>query len=294
MKFPTPLLSCLSLLTLASAAPAALVLEEYFDYALSNNTNIGGNTGGAWLGGTNNVRYRTPPSTLAFSGAGYVASHAGGFLESGNSNSADYRGANAPLGATMTGEFWISAFVNPLNMTYSGGATAMMALNTSGTSNSSPGGPGFGLYSHPDTGVRPAIFTGIGPSGVLSMADTPIAAAAWYLLVARINIAASADDSVDFWVFGADADVPTTIAGLGTPTHSSSALNWGDSINTLNLGGQSLGLSGAKTAHWDDLRVSDLTGDAGLGEVLGIPEPSTYAALLAAGVLLLAARRRRT
>lgn len=52
--------------------------------------------------------------------------------------------------------------------------------------------------------------------------------------------------------------------------------------------------SEAKTAQWDDIRLSIASGDAGLREVLAIPEPSTYAAIFGMLVLGLALARRRT
>ena len=57
----------------------------------------------------------------------------------------------------------------------------------------------------------------------------------WYLVLTRIDIIESGLDQIDLWYFTADANVPTTVAGLGAPDLSSSLLDWGDSINTISV-----------------------------------------------------------
>ena len=267
------------------------IFAENFDYALSNNTNIGGNTGGTWLGGTNNVRFVLNPGP-SFTGTGYVAFHDGGSLESGNSNSSDVRTAHAPLGQTVTGEFWVSAFVNPTQMTNINGSVTQMSFSTGTTSNANYGGPGFGIYNS-GTSLNYALFNGSAGVGGVTTVGTAATANQWQLLIARITINESADDAISLWSFAADADVPTTVAALGTPVVSSTTVNWGNSINTLGLGGQSFTTTGGKTALWDDLRLSISSGDTGLEDVLGIPEPSTYAALFGLLALGFVAWRRR-
>jgi hypothetical protein len=289
------------ILGLGSSLQAQIIFAENFDYdgTLSNGENIA--NAAAWTGGTNNVRYRdsSQAGQLSFTGTGYVPTHAGGYLWSGNSNSTDYRGVNAALGQTLDGEFWISAFVNPFNISGSYGATTMFALNTGSTSNCSPAGPGFGIYydgsiaNGGSESLNLAFFTGAGSGGV-GATGPAITGNQWYLFVARVNIGVG-NDQIDVWTFTADANIPTTVAGLGASTISSSSLDWGDSINTINVGGQRFageGISGGKDAYWDDIRVTNLSGDAGLEAVI-VPEPATYAILL--GVLALGAvllRRR--
>ena len=268
----------------------ASLFEEYFDYTLNNNTNIGGNTGGTWLGGTNNVRFVTP-SGPTFTGTGYVPTHAGGSLESGNSNSSDVRTAHAPLGQAVSGEFWVSVFVNPTGMTNVNGSTTLMSFSTDNTSNASYGGPGFGIYND-GTNLSYALFNGSGGVGGVSTVGSAATAGQWQLLIAQITINTDADDSISVWSFAEDAEVPTTVAGLGAAVVSSTTMSWGNSINTLGIGGQSFETGGGKTARWDDIRVSTLSGDAGFEVVMAIPEPGTLALLgMAVGSLLFFRRR---
>lgn len=266
---------------------ASVIFQENFDYAFSNNTNISNAPG--WAGGTNNVRFVTDPGP-DFTGTGYVPFHGGGGLESGNSNSSDVRTSHAALGQALTGEFWVSTFVNATGMTNSNGSVTVMSFSTNNSSNSSYGGPGFGLYND-GTNLNFALFSGSGgPSGVATVGSAATRNQ-WHLLIARITINADADDAISVWSFDMNSNVPTTVAGLGAPVVTSSALNIGNSINTLGIGGQSFTTTGGKTARWDDIRVTDLSGDAGLQAVV-IPEPGTLA-LLGIGLAGLIAYRRR-
>jgi hypothetical protein len=283
---------------MGGTAKASLIFEEYFDYdeILANNSNISGAPG--WVGGTNNVRYRNSSQSgqLNFTGTGYVPTHAGGYLESGNSNSTDWRGSNASLGEAISGEIWITTFFNATGMTMTSGAIAYFGLNTNITSNASNGGfPGFGAYydGTDDFGgtqtLSLALFDGSTP---VALGPT-ISSNQWYLIIARINILAASDDQIDLWLYTANENIPTTVAGLGTADLSSSTLDWGDSINTIQIGGQRIpGGSGGKTTNWDDIRLANLGGDTGLKLVVTlIPEPAS-AGLLGLAALALLRRRR--
>lgn len=273
---------------LAASAHGQIVFAEYFDYALSSGTNIHSAPG--WSGNTNNVRFRTEPGPN-FIGTGYLPTHAGGVLESGGSNTTEVRTSHAALGQALSGEFWVATFVNATGMNNPNGSTTLMSFSTNNTSNSSYGGPGFGLYNN-GTDLNFALFDGLG--GVDGVATVGSAATAnqWNLLLARITINTDADDAISVWAFDMNANVPTTVAGLGTPVVTSSTLDIGNSINTLGVGGQSFTTNGGKLALWDDIRVTSLGGDAGLEAVL-IPEPSTYAALFALLALSAVWLRRR-
>lgn len=284
------LLSSAVIAGLAASASGQIVFQEYFDYAFSNNTNI--SNAPAWEGGTNNVRFVTNPGPN-FTGTGYVPTHAGGSLESGNSNATDVRTSHAPLGQALSGEFWVSTFVNATNMTNTNGSVTVMSFSTNNTSNASYGGPGFGLYNN-GTNLSFALFNGSAGAAGVATVGSAATRNQWNLLVARITINTDADDAISVWAFDMNANVPTTVAGLGTPVVTSSTLDIGNSINTLGVGGQSFTTTGGKTALWDDIRVTNLGGDAGLEAVL-IPEPSTYAVLfglLALGAVWLRRRKR--
>ncbi|MCC5804740.1 MAG: hypothetical protein JJU00_00300 [Opitutales bacterium] len=275
----------------ATASAQVLVFEEYFDYdgTLNNNENIANAPG--WTGGTNNIRYRdsSQGGQLSFTGTGYVPTHAGGYLNSGQSNSSDWRGSNAALGQALSGEFWISAFVNPVGMTNDNGSITLLSLNTGGTSNSSPNGQGFGVYNSGGGTLNFVVANG------LSIIETGPSATAntWNLVLARVNINESADDQVDLWFYGDDASVPVDLVSLGAPHLTSDTIDWGDSINTINVGGQSIETTGGKEANWDDLRVSARSGQSGLEDVLGIPEPRVYAAIFGVFALGFVLWRRR-
>lgn len=277
-----------------SVSHAALLFEEYFDYELSNNTNIADTD--AWVGGTNNVRFQNL-SGPNFTGSGYVPTHAGGVLESGNSNSSDTRMSHAPLGTSVSGEFWVSVFVNPTGMTNANGSVTLLNFSTGTTSGTTyGGGPGFGIYND-GSNLNFALFNGLGGAGGVSTVGSAASANAWQLLIAQVTINENADDSISVWSFADNAAVPTTISGLGAPVVSSSSLDWGNSINTLGIGGQSFVTGGGKTALWDDIRVSTLSGDDGIGAVTVIPEPSTYALIfsgLALGIVVLRRRVKKT
>ncbi|MCD8482391.1 MAG: PEP-CTERM sorting domain-containing protein [Verrucomicrobia bacterium] len=274
-----------------SSSGATLIFEEYFDYELNNNNNIGGNTGGVWNAGTNNVRFQTAAGPT-FTGTGYLPTHAGGRLESGNTNSADVRMSHAPLGQAISGEFWVSVFVNANSMTNVNGSITQMSFSTNSNTFSNYGGPGFGLYND-GANLNFALFNGSAGAGGVAAVGSPATANEWHLLVARVTINESADDAISVWAFGLDAAVPNSVSNLGTPVATSITLDFGSSINTLGIGGQSFTTTGGKTALWDDIRLSVAAGDTGLREVLAIPEPATYAAIFGILVLGLAIARRR-
>ncbi|MCD8482400.1 MAG: hypothetical protein LR015_06845 [Verrucomicrobia bacterium] len=224
MKTPKSLLLLGALSACLTSSATNVIFQEYFEYALNNNTSIGGNTGGVWVGGTNNIQFQTAAGPT-FTGTGYLPTHAGGRLQSGNSNAVDVRTSHAALGQAVSGEFWVSVFVNATGMTNPNGSVTQMSFSTNNISNASYGGPGFGLYND-GANLNFALFNGsAGPGGVATVGSTATANQ-WHLLLARVTINESADDAVSVWAFGLDAAVPNSVSNLGTPVVASATLNF--------------------------------------------------------------------
>ncbi|MCD8481263.1 MAG: PEP-CTERM sorting domain-containing protein [Verrucomicrobia bacterium] len=296
---------CLPLLS-----PGTLIMQEYFNYGGSNlagvNPSNSSNSAnyGTWSDGTNNVGYNTADGPTAFGGMGsaYVINDTfnptagGGILRTGVS-AAGWRGVQSPIGATLSGNFWVSVLVNPTNLSYSLGASAVVAFNSSAYNSQNTNGPGFGFHTADGSLPNLSIFNTTSNSTVAQSTGT-YALNNWYLILASITINADGNDSISLWAFSIDDVVPGTVAELGVPVTSSSDIDWGDSISNVWLGGArgSNGGSGNANSDIDALRISSAGGDAGLQQVLtAIPEPSTYATFL--GLLALgcvALRRRRS
>ncbi|MCH8540344.1 MAG: PEP-CTERM sorting domain-containing protein [Opitutales bacterium] len=263
---------------------AQLVYSEYFEYddVLSSGDSIADAPN--WVQNTNNMRYQESggDNQVSFTGSGYVPTHAGGFLESVTGFTGGARGSSSPVGSSLDGEIWVSTFLRP-DMTRNYGATAVFGLND-GNVGFGNDNPGFGAFYDGDgEDGRPGtdtitlqIFDGMDPvqSGPVLERET------WYLLLARVRIG-GATDEIDLWSFSTDADVPTSVAGLGPADLSNDSLDFSSFVDHIYIGGENFDGddgSGGKTAWWDDIRVANLSGDDGLNAVL-IPEPSTYAAL---------------
>jgi hypothetical protein len=77
------------------------------------------------------------------------------------------------------------------------------------------------------------------------------------------------------------------VDGLGSPLVSTS------SALLANITRVGIGKTGNGRGEFDALRMSNTAGDAGLEDVLAVPEPGTYAALFGALALSFVILRRR-
>lgn len=128
--------------------------------------------------------------------------------------------------------------------------------------------------------------------------DDSFAVDTTYLMVAKLTINGSgADDSVDMWMLKEGDSFTTTEAGLGAADLSLSTADFGDGLSNIWLGRGDRDLDNATTTSAgfiDDVRISNLSGDMGLQEVLAIPEPGSLTLVGFAGIALLVLRRFRS
>lgn len=278
---------------MATGLHANLILNDSFNYGGSNLE-----TGyGAWEDGTGNLDYFSSTGATWTGDSDYVASNEGGHLNIRTSAAAG-RGGQIDLGQSLTGEFWLSVRIN------NGYA--------SGSDTTAPFSSLLVAFEDGDYAFDDFAY-GIGPNFndtlAQSVADgapselsgvTPTQGT-WGLYILQVNVNAVGDDSISVWVFDDDAaDIGDgTVAGLGAATFSSSTISLGASVGDVWLGG--IGGGVGTSGGFDDLRLSDLSGNSGLQEVLtgvaSIPEPSTYAALagvLSFGMVTMLRRRARS
>ena len=198
------------------------------------------------------------------------------------------RGSWTTVSATaLTGEFWFSALhqrnvvstTNSYSIFNLGTANSIDPTNASFNTSTS-----FGLYNDEST-LRPFIATGNASTWTTTGSGSAVADTT-YLVLARGNTTTSA---LDVWFFLQDDTIPTTVAGLGTPTVSTSSALLGD-VTRLWIGKR--GATGG-TTYFDSLRLSTASGDAGFEAVTAIPEPGTLVLLgIALGSLALFRRRK--
>ena len=279
----TALLAAFAVFTSASSLNGAMVLLD--------NMNYGGGTIGSgvgdWVDGSNRLNYQGGIN-VNYTGGSYVndPNNAGtGSLER-NSNIDNRFFERDYSDAGLTGEFWVSMVINTTGV---GGDNAGeiigLSLNTTGGLSSSADilGVAFdGTDFRAGWRDHSAVSTSYNAGATLNLSN-PL------LLVARVNIGAG-DDSFDMWVFDSGATFGTTQASLGAAHLSSSAADFGDQLDRIQVGG----INGFQS-NFDQIRISDLGGDNGLNEVLtltAIPEP-TSAVLGGLGAILLMMRRRR-
>ncbi len=286
MKTPKKILTSLFLLGATTTSYAALVVNETFDYPGSGEVSV---VPSPWEDGTSNVVYRADV-TAGWSGdSDYTLSGAGGSLHTkGLSN---YRGGQLDLGTSLTGTFWTSVLIRT-DAAASSEAGALVAFENGSYFYSNFDGFAFGingngnLMTASNSGSSTAEDIGVGlPSG-------------FGLYIAKITVnGGGANDAIDLWAFGSGDSFGQTEASLGSTVFSSSSIQYGDSISDVWLGGQfeNGGVSSAPS-YFDNLRISDQSGNTGLAEVLSgsvIPEPSSIL-LLSMGLLLAVGSSFRT
>ncbi len=292
------LLIAAMLLAPTTAAHAALVLDENFDYGDSNIT--GTTAFGGWNANlTSNITYNT--TDLAFTHASYeqagnVAATGTLLADSGRTRAAQ---REFTTGAE-TGTFWLSGLVNANSTTSVGfvGLSLHSALMSSPQNRFHADAIGLGYQS----GVlRPFLFKQDGTEtiwGSLSGNEydvtTTLSPNTTYLLLANVTVGAGAD-SLDFWVKAEGDTFGTTVASLGTPNFSKTDRHFGESLRYITAGGTgtqdgALPING----YFDAIRISSLQGDAGLTEVLTtvIPEPATVTLLVLGAAVMLPRRRK--
>lgn len=275
----------------STIASAALVVNDQFDYG---GTDLPDGYG-AWEDTTGNVRYESSV-TASWSGGDtdYVlvpSGGAGGSIDSNNSATLPgSRGAQLPLGSTLTGTLWVSVMLSMSSSTGTGHAVIGFENGAYSIAGFEHGG--FGIRS--DGSIVTTVANTVSDTGL----DAPTSGTAWNLIVAKITVnnsgvATDTDDSLKLWVFDNTSSIGgQTEAALGTPTYSTNSARFGNGIADIWAGHIESVASGA--ARIDNLRVSDLSTDNGLKEVLTgtpVPEPASLATLAMGAIAVL--RRRR-
>lgn len=271
----------------APVASAALVLEEYFAQATASQDAVVG-----WSDGTNNVQFNT--ANMDFVNPSYLAPGNTGTGRLVGSGSATPRGIQKTLSVTpLAGELWVSFLVRP---TATPGVQSVLGfgLNSASYSNASPNGDMLGLGYDGSTG-HAAVWRnhsaatrtyGTDNSFTAGTADSNI-----YLIVAKLNIDSTPgadNDSASVWAIKAGDTFGGTEASLGAADLTTSAADWGTGVTNIWVGRADAVIGW----NMDSFRVSTASGNAGLQEVLGIPEPGGLALLGAAGLLALRRRQR--
>lgn len=271
-----------------TSSHAALVVNDTFDYGGSNLES----GYGSWEDTTGQQDY-IAGVTASWSGdSDYALNGAGGSAQNQIYGSQTYnRGAQLDFGTALSGTFWMSILIQD-TISSSANAGAVVGFENGSYSNANFDQFGFSKNGNGN------LATTVPGSGSLSEFSGPVALpAGWGLYVAKLTVGAG-DDSISLWSFDDTDSFGSTEASLGGVTYSSITLDLGSDIQAIWLGGFGGDSgSGSGLAQFDNLRVSNLSGDNGLQEVLtgvAIPEPSTYAML--AGLLALSSvivRRRQ-
>lgn len=263
MNTRTLLLS--SLLPL-SAAHAALVVNETFDYGSVDRAS----GYGTWADTTDRWWYESGRNL----GFVHAAFGSGGNAGTGVGESDNY---SAPRGAQLafanpglSGQIWLSALVRVLS-----GANAnegiMLSVHDIAYNNNGPSKGCFGI-GNAGGGVYGAMFVPTASGTPVFGSDTSFTAgstdAATYLLIAKMTITGGAD-TLSLWLLKASDSFGWTEASLGTPDLTTTAADFGSSARNLWIGQK------AAAGNVDLIRISGVTGDRGLREVLtGLPAPA--------------------
>lgn len=272
-RTPKTLIAGTLLLAGSLSLTATLLVNDPFAYGAADLAS----GYGSWQDSTNNVGYNGDAGNSSWAGdIDYEHDTSGGYLAVGVSNT--YRGAQLDFGTAVSGEFWISVLAQERSS--SGESGIMVSLENGAYSIGTFDGFGFGI-----NGAGNLWTVANSASGAPTEVAGPVTlSSGWNLFVAKITVNGSgADDSISLWAFDTASSFGTTEASLGSALFTSSTIQYGDSVQDVWLGGWDGGPSGA--GDFDTFRLSDLAGDAGLQEVLSVPEPSTYALLLGLGVL---------
>lgn len=283
--------------TISTSTQAALVVNDNFEYGASdiasNSVSFTSTTG--WSGGSSNMRYESGASdsaTWTLGDSDYVlipsGKSSGGSMAGASAAAApSARGMQLDLGTTLSGTFWLSAFLR--NNETAADGVAMLGFENGTMQISSVDFDGFGIRN----GGNLATTTGTGSftdRGALVGSTT-----GYKLFVAKLTVNGSgANDSLSLWVFDTSSSFGQTEASLGTATFTSSTMQFGDAIGDVWFGSTRATGGTAASAYLDNLRISDLSTNDGLKEVLTgvpIPEPTSLAALTLASMVVM--RRRR-
>lgn len=295
------LLIAAMLLSPATAAHAALVLNENFDYG-SSNLEIGY---GAWEDTTNRARY-TADTNLTFAHASYANdpnnAGTGAFL---GTSASDDKGAQLQfVTGSPTGQYWISFLMSVSGTAGNPGESATMNLTTLDylQFRAETGSDGVGMGPPAAGGLAPAFYdwsaTGTvlggnqenksGNPGSSFSSDTAFAESTAYLAIVKVTVGPG-NDSLDYWLMKTSDTFGLTEASLGTADFSKTDAQLGEFYKSIFLSG-----ADGFAAYYDQLRISNSAGDAGLTEVLTtIPEPGSLALLAIGGLTLLRRGRRQ-
>jgi hypothetical protein len=280
-------LTTLILITgLSMSARAAFVLLDNMDYGASNvGTGVGD-----WVDGSNRLQY-VGGTNVNYTGGSYAndpgnTAGTSGSLER-NDNIDDRFFTRDYSDAGLTGEVWMSSLIR-----FDGGAgdlageVAGISLNSTGGLNLAGDLLGVGFDG---TNYRPVWYDD--STTTSNYASSTISAGSTLLLVTKFNIVGAGDDSFSMWLFGSGDSPGLTEASLGTAHLSSSTADFGSSLDHIQVGGVQGMLS-----YYDQIRISDLSGDSGLQEVMtgtAIPEPSSLMLILVGLTGLVALRHRK-
>lgn len=249
-----------------------LAISEPFDFGASSGTlrdltdqrsSPKGWNSNKWDNDTNSVSYQT--TNLSFSGGTYDAFDNTGSTGIGQTSSAgsNYRGLDRQLSTTLSGEVWVSYLVEPQALN----GLAHFGFRDSDTGYGGPTCDAVGLSGN-TTSIRPFFFDD--SSDTYTYASVELTEDITYLVVLKLDIQTSADDSVDLWIFRQNDVFTSTEAGLGSANLQITTADWNDGFNWLRFGGRPASGSSSADAQtqYDAIRFSNSSGDAGVATVL--------------------------
>ncbi|MGC9453160.1 MAG: hypothetical protein ACP5I4_17140, partial [Oceanipulchritudo sp.] len=227
-----------------------------------------------WSDSTSNVGYNS--GTASWSGdSDYTLSGAGGMIRANSFNT--WRGVQLDFGSPLSGQFWFSILMDE-NSSAGTDSGIAFALENGGYSISSFDGFGVGISGN---GNLMTSQSAAAPAEVAGPVAVP-QSGGWTLFVAKITVnGGGANDSIDLWAFDNTSSFGLTEVSLGSAIFTSSTVQYGDDVQDIWVGGR-IG-TGSGAGDFDNIRISDLSGDQGLQEVMtgvAVPEPSTYAMLM--------------
>lgn len=273
-------LAALLLTVLTTAAPAALITEDFaYTPGSGGGGVLQGNNGGAgfstaWSGGTTRVYVRS--GSLSYAGGGYAITQAVDSHKAGTGFNQS-RGLYRDLSSPVTGEAWFSFLVE--NIASDAQVNPFVALQWNpGTSNTFLADN----YIQFRDGAVNINYAGTLSSDVV----TGLARDTTHLIVGRWVIGAG-NDTLEVWVN------PANLSALGAADFSAASADAMASLTRLGQMGLSTSTDNVQV-FIDAIRVSDGNGSpaAARQDVTGvIPEPAGFA-LAAAGAPLVFRRRR--
>lgn len=241
------------------ATPPVLVLDESMDYGTSD---VATPINSDWAGSSNKARYESNPAPeRAFVHGSYRDDTAGGTFFSSWS---DWRGSSRRLGTTLVDEVWLSALV----MNQASQGYAALSPNQ-GNTNYSINRDAFGLGWD---GSALRAFHRDRSASTFTYGSRAFAVDVVHLVIAKLDVSATGADVLTLWIKAAGDSFGVAEADLGTPDLVITDADYGNAIDRVWLGSHASGI-----AVLDDLRVTDLTGDAGLEAILGVTEIGDHA-----------------